>query len=86
MTHVVIDLHHTLGHVGQILAVRRTVVAREPGGPCTRPHRVRVDGQVVTVSCARTLPAAQQCPACRVTITVRHTHTDPRTDQKEPAP
>ncbi len=82
MTHYVIDVHHrhrTDPHTGQarIVGTRRTLVASEPGGPCTRPVTLHHAGLPVTVSCARALPAAQQCPACRVTITVRHTiHTD----------
>lgn len=78
--HYIVDVHHhthTCPGSGQthIVDTRRTLVATEPGGPCTRPVRVSCGERTVMVSCARAVPAAQQCPACRVTITVRHTTT-----------
>jgi hypothetical protein len=78
--HYVIDVHHHLhtclaNPTEHIVQTRRTVVSAEPGGPCTRPATFTVNGRSVQVSCARVRPPAQQCPACRVTITVRHTTT-----------
>jgi hypothetical protein len=80
VTHYVIDVHHDThtcpgNPQPHIVHTRRTIVATEPGGPCTRPTSFVHNGQVVTVACARAVRAAQQCPACRITITIRHTIT-----------
>jgi hypothetical protein len=80
--HYVIDVHHnthTCPNDGteHVVHTRRTLVATEPGGPCTRPVRVTSGDRTVMVACARAVPAPQQCPACRVTLTVRHTTTTP---------
>jgi hypothetical protein len=89
VTHYVIDVHHhtRTNPTGDtsIIHTRRTVVATEPGGPCTRPVRITSGAQMVMVSCARAVPSAQQCPACRVTITMRHTTTSTLGDRDRPA-
>jgi hypothetical protein len=76
----VIDVHHHThtcpnSPEPHIVHTRQTVVSHEPGGPCTRPVTITCGSRTVQVACARALPAAQQCPACRVTVTVRHTTT-----------
>jgi hypothetical protein len=77
--HYVIDIHsytHTCPGSGRhVFDTRRTIVATEPGGRCTRPVTITLAGRSVVVSCARAVPAPQHCPACRVTITIRHRHT-----------
>jgi hypothetical protein len=80
VSHYVIDVHHRthtdpVSGQARVFDTRRTVVTVEPGGPCTRPARIAVNGRTVTVACARAVPAGQQCPACRTTITVRHVQT-----------
>jgi hypothetical protein len=80
MPHYVVDVHHEThtcpnGGAAHIVDTRRTLVSTEPGGPCTRPVPITCGDRTVTVACGRAVPAAQQCPACRVSITVRHTTT-----------
>jgi hypothetical protein len=80
VTHYVVDIHHHThtcpnGQQPHPVDTRRTIVSHEPGGPCTRPKTIHSGDQAVRVACGRAVPAAQQCPACRVTVTVRHTTT-----------
>ena len=80
MSHYVIDVHH-YSHTDPVTGqartfdTRRTVVAVEPGGPCTRPVTITLNGRMVVVACARAVPGPRQCSACRTTITIRHTRT-----------
>ena len=80
MPHYIIDVHHYTHTCPadpdpHIVHTRRTIVATEPGGPCTRPVTIHTNAEPVVVACARALPPPQHCPACRVTVTIRHTHT-----------
>jgi hypothetical protein len=80
MPHYVIDVHHYTHTCPadpdpHIVHTRRTIVATEPGGPCPRPVRIHTNAGPVVVACARALPPPQHCPACRLNITIRHTHT-----------
>jgi hypothetical protein len=80
VTHYVIDVHHhthtcPTDSRQHIVHTRQTLVSHEPAGPCTRPVTITCGARTVQVACARARPAAQQCPACRVTITIRHTTT-----------
>jgi hypothetical protein len=80
VTHYVVDIHHRThtcpnGQHPHPVDTRRTIVSHEPGGPCTRPRTIHCGDQTVRVACGRAVPAAQQCSACRVTVTVRHTTT-----------
>ena len=78
MPHYVIDVHHhthtcpTSRQPPHIVHTRRTIVAIEPGGPCTRPVTLHTRTGPVVVACARAVPTPQRCPACPVAVAVRH--------------
>jgi hypothetical protein len=80
MTAVQIDVHHYT-HTCPAepdqphpYDTRRTIVAIAPGGPCRQPAFIRSGDAFMAVPCARRVPRAQQCPACRI-ITIEHAVT-----------
>ncbi|NLT55539.1 MAG: hypothetical protein GXX79_13460 [Actinomycetales bacterium] len=67
MTRVLVEVTHPIRW-----ATVRRIVAVEPGGYCHGPVPVYVQGRRVRfIDCGRRLPRDEQCPACRLIVTVQ---------------